>query len=129
ETLLGIETGADGGPALRQELYLREDLLQARDSELDLCCIAGELLAEGERRRVLGVRAPDLDDAGPGARLLRQRLVEVLQGRKQPLVDLERTCDVHGRREGVIRGLREVDVIVGIDGLLRSQLSAEHLDG
>ena len=36
--------------------------------------------------------------------------------------------DVHRRREGVVGGLALVDVVVGVDGLLRAHLAAEDLD-
>ena len=43
----------------------RQRLLDAVDAVLDLLGVAGEFLAERERRRVLGVGAADLDDLRP----------------------------------------------------------------
>ena len=53
EALLGVEAGADGGAALREEREARDDVAHARDAVLDLRDVARELLAERERRRVL----------------------------------------------------------------------------
>ena len=43
--------------------------------------------------------------------------------------DLLGAGDVHGRRIGVVRRLAHVDVVVGVDRLLRAHLAAQHLDG
>jgi hypothetical protein len=43
--------------------------------------------------------------------------------------DLLGAGDVHGRREGVVRRLAHVDVIVGMHGLLGAHLAAQHFDG
>ena len=50
---------------------------------LDLGGVAGELLAERERRGVLEVRAADLDDVVQGRGLVRQRGVQSLERRDQ----------------------------------------------
>ncbi len=36
---------------------------------------------------------------------------------------------MHRRREGIVRRLRQVDVIVGVDWFLRPHLTARQLDG
>ena len=43
--------------------------------------------------------------------------------------DLFRAGDMHGRRIGVVRRLAHIDMIVGMDRLLRSHLPAQHFDG
>ena len=60
------------------------------------CCgVAGEFLAEGQRRGVLRVGAADLDDVLPGLRLVVERVAELLQRRQQPVDDLLAAGDVH----------------------------------
>ena len=56
----------------------------ARDAVADLLSVAGKVLAEGQRRRILGMRATDLDDVGERGRLLRQRRLQQPQRRQQP---------------------------------------------
>ena len=72
-----VQAGADRGAALRQLHQLRQRLLDALDAVLDLLGVAGEFLAQRERRRVLGVRAADLDDVLPRLRLVVQRVAQM----------------------------------------------------
>ena len=74
EALGGVEAGADGGAALRQRIEPRQAGLHPVDAEADLRGIAGEFLAERDRRRILQMRAADLDDLGEFLALRFQRL-------------------------------------------------------
>ena len=123
-----LRPGADGGAALGELHQPRHRLLDALDAVLDLLGVAGEFLAEGEGGRVLRVGAADLDDLRPRLRLVVERVPQLLQRRHQPVHDLLRRGDVHRRRIGVVRRLAHVDVVVGVDRLLRAQDAAEHLD-
>ena len=78
-----VEPGADGGAALGELHQHRQRLLDARDAVLDLRGVAGELLAEGERRRILRMGAADLDDLRPGLRLVVEGVAELLQRRDE----------------------------------------------
>ena len=91
--------------------------------------VAAELLAQRERRGVLRVGAPDLDDVREGPRLGVQRGVQVLQRRHQRVGDLARAGHVHGGGIGVVRRLAHVDVIVGVHGRLGAHHAAQPLDG
>ena len=65
-----VEAGADGGAALRQFASGRAASVSMRlIDERDLRGIAGEFLAERQRRGVLRVGAADLDDVGECLRL------------------------------------------------------------
>jgi hypothetical protein len=55
--------------------------------------------------------------------------VEVTKRRKQTIVEFLRRRDVHDGGEAVVGRLAAIDVVVGMDGVLRAELSAEHLDG
>ena len=57
-----VEAGADGGAALRQRMKIFHRHAQPRDAAFDLRGVAGKFLPQRQRRRVLGVGAPDLDD-------------------------------------------------------------------
>ena len=128
EALGRIEAGADGRAALRQLHQVGQRRFDALDAVRHLRRVAGELLAERERRRVLRMRAADLDDVRPRLRLGVERLVQVAQGRQQAMMDLLRAGDVHGRRIGIVRRLAHVDVVVGMHRLLGAHHAAQHLD-
>ena len=63
ETRMRVQPGADRGAALRQRIELLQRQPVADDAALDLRGVAGELLAERQRRGVLRMGAADLDDA------------------------------------------------------------------
>ena len=58
-----------------------------------------------------------------------QRVAQRGDRTEQPEHDLLGHRDVHGGREGVVGGLRHVDVVVGMDGLLGAHDPAAELDG
>ncbi len=57
-----IQPGADRGAAERQLAQMRQAGMQVAVGLLELRHVAGELLAERERRRILQMRAADLHD-------------------------------------------------------------------
>ena len=123
-----VEAGADRRAALGKLHQPRQRLLQPLDAEFELAGIAGKFLAEGERGRVLGMGAADLEDIGPGLGLGVQRRVQVLQGRNERTRYFHRAGDVHGGWIGVVRRLAHIDVVVRMDRLLRAHDAAERLD-
>ena len=90
---------------------------------------ARPLVADRQGNGVLEVRAADLHDVLPQAsRLLLDGAREPLDlGQEVPL-DLEHGGDVHRGREGVVRRLRHVDVVVRVNRRLAPELAAEQLD-
>jgi hypothetical protein len=90
---------------------------------LELIDVAGELLAEGERRRVLQVGAADLHDRLKSAALGLERFAQRL-GRGERIVDRRGGRDVHRGGEDVVRRLAHVDVVVGMHQALLSPLAA-----
>ena len=129
ESLRRVEAGADGRAALGELHQGGQRRFDARDAIVDLLGVTREFLAERQRRRVLRVRAADLDDVRPGLRLVVQRLVQFPQRGKQAVHDFLRAGDVHRRRIRIVRRLAHVDVIVRMDRLFRAHLAAKHLDG
>ena len=77
--------------------------------------IAGPFLAQGQRGGVLHVGPPDLDDVAPGLRLRVDRIVQGGNRGNQALLHIDGRRDVHRRRKRIIRRLRHVDVIVGMN--------------
>ena len=98
----GIQTGADGGAALCQLHQLGHGLADTLDAVADLLRIAGKFLAQCDGRRILGMGAADLDDVLPGFDLHLQRMVQMMQRRDQPLLNLFRAGDMHGGGIGVV---------------------------
>jgi hypothetical protein len=102
EARLGVEAGADGGTALGKLKQARQRRLDALDAVGDLGDVAGELLTDGQRRRILKMGAADLDDVGEFLGLGVQSGMQVLQRRDQFMVDLLDRRDVHSGREAVV---------------------------
>ena len=120
ELRLGIQPGADRGAALRQRIERFHRLAQTRHAGLHLRGIAGEFLAERERRRILRMGAADFHDFREFLFLLLQRRMQMRERRQQPLRDLFDRRDMHRGRKGIVRRLAHVDVIVRMHRLLRA---------
>ena len=118
-----VEPGADGGAAEREVEQALLRLVELLLGERELRGPAAHLLTERERRRVHQVRAPDLHDVRERLALLRDRRAEARDRRHEPMRDARGRRDVHHRREHVVRRLRHVHVVVGMDRALR--LAAE----
>ena len=86
-------TDAAGPPRWRAVVELRD--------------VAGELLAQRQRRRVLQVGAADLDDVGKGRRLGRQRARSRRSAGSRCSPQAGDGGDAHGGGEDVVRGLAE----------------------
>ena len=124
----GVKAGSDRGAALGKFAEAWQGHFDALDRRGDLGGVTGEFLAKRQRCRILGVRAADLDDVIEGLHFGLQCLVQMLQRRQQLVDDLFRAGNVHGRRIGVVGRLAHIDVVVGVNRLLRSHLAAEHFD-
>ena len=127
ESRVRVEPGADGGAADRELVERRQGRADAprhgRAGDP-----ARDLLPERQRRRVLQVRAADLDDVGERARLAVQHVAQRRDRGNQARDDLADRGQVHGRRERVVGRLRAVDVVVRVHRLLRAHLPPSELD-
>jgi hypothetical protein len=63
----------------------------------------------------LHVRAPNLDDVIPFLRLRADGIAQGRDCRNEPLLHVDGRGDVHRRRKRIVRGLRHVDVVVGMN--------------
>jgi hypothetical protein len=86
-------------------------------------------IAWRERRRVLQVRAPDLDDRCEFPALRLQRRREAVERGNHVHAERARRGNVHRRGEHVVGRLAEIDVVVGMQQALRAALAAEQLGG
>ena len=129
EALWGIEARSDSRSALREAQDPRHDPFDPVDAVGKLRSIAGEFLAQGQRRRVLQVGAADLDDRVPALRLVGQSFMHLPERGEQPLVNRSSRGDMHGRREAVVRRLALVHVVVRVDRLLAAAIATKDLVG
>ena len=83
--------------------------------------IATEFLAQAQGHRILQVGAADLDDRGKGLGLYGQSGAQRLHGGQQGALQLNRHGHMQGRGEGVVAGLAEVHMIVGVHRALAAQ--------
>ena len=73
------------------------------------------------------MRAADLDDVVEGGGLGGERILQMLERRQQTAMDLLGRRDVHGGREGVVRRLAAIDMVVGVHERFLPTLAAEEL--
>src|SRR5260370_27787425 len=73
--------------------------------------------------------AADFDNVREFFRFGVERVAESLDGGEEVARGLRGGGDVHGGGKRVVGGLRHVDVVVRMDGLLAAQLSAGNFDG
>ena len=124
-----VEAGADRGAAERQLAQVRQRRREVRQAVVELRDPARDLLAEGQRRRVLQVGAADLDDVGERRGLRGERVAQGRDRRQQPRRERLDRGDVHRRREDVVRRLAAVDVVVRMDQAPLAERPAEQLRG
>ena len=122
-----VDAGADGGAPEREAIHAVQGVVDPLQVVGEHAAVAGPLLPEGDRRRVLHVGPADLDDVRPLVRLRRDRALERLHREDEPLLDVDRGRDVHGRRERVVGRLGHVDVIVGVNRRLAAELCTGEL--
>src|SRR3954454_1529184 len=102
---------------------------QRRLHLLELVDVAGELLSERQRRRILEMRTSDLDDVTERVALARERRAQRLHRRQHLIVQRLSGGDVHRGREHVVGRLPHVDIVVRMDEALGAALAAEELGG
>ena len=129
EVWMRVQAGAHGGAAERQLVQVLDREGEAAQVRVQLGHPAAGFLTEGERYGVHEVGPADLDDARPGLGLGRQRIAQGSDGRNDLVDDGFGPGDVHRGGEGVVGGLRPVDVVVGVHGRLAAEHAAGHLDG
>ena len=112
---MGVDPSPDRGPAQRHRQQLVTRRLDAADRLLDLAGIALELLSKADRRGVLEVRPPGLDDGPELLGLRGEGLLELDERGDEDLLDRHRGAELERRRDVVVRALAPVDVVVRVD--------------
>src|SRR5438093_427832 len=101
----------------------------AFDRPFSLARITEEFLAQSDRRRILKVGAPRLDDGHELLRLVLESLLEEAERRYQLLVDGDQRRKLHRRRNHVVARLTSIDMVVRKYRLPRAERMAENLVG
>ena len=94
---------------------MRERVADRPECVIKLGDVPGEFLAEGERRRIHPVGAPDFHDRHEFFGFFRKRIPQRFHGGDRMFHKFFVCGDGHGRGEGVVRGLGFVDVVVGVN--------------
>src|SRR5277367_4147426 len=126
---MGVEAGAYGGAADGEIVEAVESHGDAAAVAVEQIDVAGKFLAEGKRRGVLEMGAADFYDVGEFLGFGVERVTKFFYGGEETLTRFGGGGDVHGGGEGVVRGLRHVYVVVGVDGLFCAQRAAGDFDG
>src|SRR5262245_55181653 len=124
----GVKTGSDRSASDGQTIQPLKGLPDQRQRVLKLRGVAGPLLAHRERRRVLKVCAPDLNDIHPLARF---RLDGVRQGShcgNEAIAEFEHSRDVHGRWKRVVGRLAHIHVVIRVNWALAAEYATYELD-
>ena len=129
EARVGVQPGPDRRAADRQLAHARPRPYEPVERLVELRDPAGDHLAQGQGRRVLEVRPAHHDHMGKRLRLGVQRVPQGADRGEQQALQLFDGGNVHHGGEGVVGRLAVVDVVVGVDRLLRPDHPAGELDG
>ena len=128
EACRAVESGADRGTADGELPEMIGRLENLRSRRLEHAAPAGDFLTEADRNGILQMRAADLQH-------IMVLLLETLHRRDQRVdcrdelrVNREHCGHVHRRREGVVRGLGHIDMIVRVDIQLRMIMHRDMCD-
>ncbi len=115
EVRVRVEPCAHRGAALRQKIEPRQGRLNPLHRQRQLCGIAGKFLAQCNGGGVLHMGAADLDQTGEFFGLGVKARLELPQRRQEVLGQRGRRRHMHSGGKGIIGGLAEVDVIIGMN--------------
>src|SRR5271169_5945322 len=118
---MSVQPSSDSSAADRKIVKSLEHLLEPLDVAFKQTRPAAELLPEGQRNCILQVSASDLDYVMEFTRLGRDRIMRVLHS--------VRGRNMHRRRKRVVRRLRHIHIIIGMDRLLRSHHATSNFNG
>ncbi|MNI23493.1 hypothetical protein D3C73_770830 [compost metagenome] len=126
---MGIQTGTHGGTAQRQLTDMRDTGFNVLQIMRQHGCPAGNLLAEGQRGRILQMGTANFDDIAVGLCLIAQSFMQHFQFGDQVLTHRDHRGHVHRGWEHVIGTLAFVDVVVRMHSTLFATDPAQQLTG
>ncbi|MBV6465853.1 MAG: hypothetical protein PGMFKBFP_01139 [Anaerolineales bacterium] len=124
---MGVQPGPGSGPADSEPSQPLGRGLDPRRVALHRFGVRAEFLPQADGDGVLQMRAPRFNDVVELDRFFVQRLGQVFQDAQQ-FVQPPQASETDGGRDGVVCGLRHVDVVVRVDAVL-PELSAHDLRG
>jgi hypothetical protein len=127
KTRCRVDARSHGGAAYRQLVHSLQRGLDPFEIVRQHSGVAGPFLTQGQRGGVLHVGAPDLDDVIPRLRLGADRVAQGRDRGDEALLHGDGRRDIHGRGKRIVRRLRHVDVIVGMNGRLAPERRAGEL--
>ena len=113
---------------LSEQAQPGKSVLDTGDPVGELLDVSAEFLTKGQRSSILQVRTTDLDDLVESLCLGVEGISQLGQGRDEILADLKDGSNVHGSREGIVRALAHVNVVIGMDWLLRTEFTTKDLN-
>ena len=92
-------------------------MLNSTNAVLELCSVATELLTKCKRGSIHEVRTTDLHDISHCLCLRIESLMKLTKPWESNFDDLLIASDVHACGEGIVRGLRLIDVVIRKESL------------
>ncbi len=127
---MSVDAGAHGGAADGQVFrHAHHGPFGPAHGIFRLSRVAAEFLTHANGGGVHEVGAADFDQVIPLAGFGFEGFREMFKGGDEAILDSDRSGNLHGGGEGVVGGLAHVDMIVGVDGVFRSDLAADFLAG
>src|ERR1700740_905016 len=121
---VGIQAGAYGSATNGEVVESVQCLSDSVEVAVEQTDPAGKFLFNGERSCVLQMGAADFDDGTEFLGLCVESVAKLFYGGNQAARGFGGGGDVHGGGKSVVRGLRHVDVVVGMDGFLAAHHAA-----
>ena len=109
-----VEAGTDGRSSEGEFGHHAKGVFGGADAVVELLDVAGKFLTQGEGGGVHEVRSARLDNVLERFTFCSQNGAQMLHAGKGHVDYLEVGRNVHSRGEGVVGGLRLVDVVVGV---------------
>lgn len=124
EALRRVEPRADGSAAECEFVEEGQRRLQLLLRLFEHGEPTADLLRKGDGDGILQMRAPRFDDALVLLHQAAEGVRKEVDAREQPVLNRNDGGDVHCRREGIVRALRHIGVIVRVEDFLTCDLVA-----
>src|SRR5690606_16366598 len=129
ELRMRIEAGANGSPANCKVINAGQSRFHRLQAEIDLRDPATYFLPQCDGGGVLQMGAPGLDHTLILMRLGRERVAEFSNRWDQMSVQFPTNGNMHGGREGIVRGLPTINVVIGVSWRLAASHTPGQFDG
>ena len=118
----------DSSAALSEQTQPGKSIFDTGNAVGELLHVSAEFLTECQRSGILQVRTTDLNDLIESLRLSIERISQLGQGRDEILADFKDGSNVHDSGEGIVGALAHVNMVIGMDWLLRAEFATKDLN-